>query len=356
MSKSGNINEYYVESVLDAVGETPMVKLQRSTTSGVNVLVKLEMQNPGGSVKDRIAKSIIEEAEKAGTITPGKTTIIEATSGNTGIGVAMAAAAKGYKCIIVMPQLSPFYERFITCRKFGAEVHLTAPAKGMPGMLAYVEDLMSKDKTIWCTQQFKNPDNPKAHLDTTGPEIWRQCRGKVDYLVAGVGTGGTLNGVGNFLKGKNKNLKVIAVEPTESRVLVGNAHEKHSVLGIGAGMQVKFIEELAPGQEFKEGPRGMVDEFLHASSGESCDWADKLSRQEGLLVGPSSGCAMKVAADIAARPEAQGKTIVVILASSGIRYVNHPLLWTEVKNEAVKALPMIPDVSPEPLLKWQSEK
>eukprot|EP00240_Pyramimonas_obovata_P004282 CAMPEP_0118947184 /NCGR_PEP_ID=MMETSP1169-20130426/45557_1 /TAXON_ID=36882 /ORGANISM="Pyramimonas obovata, Strain CCMP722" /LENGTH=344 /DNA_ID=CAMNT_0006893351 /DNA_START=15 /DNA_END=1046 /DNA_ORIENTATION=+ len=329
----------YVDSVMDAVGNTPLIKLQRSTPKGVTVLCKMEAQNPGGSVKDRIAKRMIEGAEERGLISPGKTTIIEATSGNTGIGVAMAAAAKGYKAIIVMPQLPPMYERYIICRKFGAEVHLTAGAKGVPGMLTYLRDMLAKHPHMWCPSQFENEDNPAAHYETTGPEIWKQCGGKIDYFVCGVGTGGTCNGVGRYLKEKNPALKLIAVEPTESRVLVGKPHGKHVVLGIGAGMQVKFVENLSPGQEFAEGRRGIIDEFCHATTDESCEMANTLATREGLLVGPSSGCAAKVAADIAARPEAQGKTIVVLLPSSGIRYVQHPVLWTAVKDEAKKALP-----------------
>ncbi|KAK3236339.1 hypothetical protein CYMTET_53511 [Cymbomonas tetramitiformis] len=347
----------YVESVLDVVGETPMVKLQRSTQPGVTVLAKLEMQNPGGSVKDRIAKCMIEEAEKANKIHPEKTTIVEATSGNTGIGVAMAAASKGYKCIIIMPQLPPMQERYLICRKFGAHVHLTAAAKGMPGALDYLKQTLAANADYWCPTQFENPDNPKAHVENTGPEIWRQCKGKIDYFIAGVGTGGTVNGAGRFLKKKNPKMKIICVEPTESRVLVGEQHTKHTVLGIGAGFQPKFIEELEPGAAFKEGARGIVDEFLHASSEQSCEWATTLAKNEGLLVGPSSGAAAKVAAEIAARPEAKGKTIVFISPSSGIRYLNHPLLWADVKGEAAAALPAPPNMSPDaPLLGWDSSK
>mmetsp|Transcript_15729 Transcript_15729/g.26531 ORF Transcript_15729/g.26531 Transcript_15729/m.26531 type:complete len:361 (+) Transcript_15729:161-1243(+) len=355
-ASKGGANDSYVESVMDCVGNTPLIKLQRSTAPGATVLCKLEAQNPGGSVKDRIAKRMIEGAEKNNLIIPGKTTIIEATSGNTGIGVAMAAAAKGYKCVIVMPQLPPMYERYIICRKFGAEVHLTAGAKGVPGMLVYLKDMLEKHPNMWCPSQFDNDDNPAAHMETTGPEIWNQCKGKVDYFVAGIGTGGTINGVGSYLKKKNPDLKIIAVEPTESRVLIGQAHGKHTVLGIGAGMLVKFVEKLSPGQEFKAGPRGIIDEFLHANTDESCTWANNLAKNEGLLVGPSSGCAAKVAADIAARPEAQGKTIVVIFPSSGIRYVNHPVLWTAVKDEAKKALPAPPNMDAEPLLRWESDR
>jgi len=334
-----------------------MVKLGRSLPAeaeSVVVLAKLEMQNPGGSVKDRIAKSMIEKAEADGTIAPGRTTIVEYTSGNTGIGLAMLCAAKGYELIVIMPQLPPMKERYVLCRKFGADVHLTAAAKGVPGMKAYMEELVASDPAkYWCPQQFENQANPDVHFNCTGPEVLEGAGGKVDYFISGVGTGGTVVGTGKFLKSKNPDVKVIAVEPTESRVLVGQAHSKHTIVGIGPGVQNPFIEELAPGQVYEEGPRGIIDEFLHASSEESNQWADKLAKTEGLLVGPSTGAVMKVAADIASRPEAKGKTIVVIFPSSGVRYMAHPSN-AAVNAEAAEGLPAPPNMDPEPLFRFKS--
>lgn len=347
----------FCNSVCDAIGKTPMVKLGRSLpaeAAGATVLAKLEMQNPGGSVKDRIAKSMMDKAEAAGTIAPDRTTIVEYTSGNTGIGLAMICAAKGYKCVIIMPQLPPMKERYVTVRKFGADVHLTAPAKGVNGMKQYMEELVASDPDkYWCPQQFTNAANPDIHFTTTGPEVLEQAGGKVDYFISGVGTGGTVVGVGKFLKSKNPDCKVIAVEPTESRVLVGQPHTKHAIVGIGPGITNPFIEELAPGAEWKEGPRGIIDEFLHAAGAESTQWCDTLAKTEGLLVGPSTGAVMKVAADVASRPEAKGKTIVVVFPSSGIRYIAHPS-WGPVNAEAAEALPAPPNMDQEPLFRWKS--
>jgi len=344
-------------SVSDAIGQTPLVQLKRSLPAGaegVTVLAKLEMQNPGGSVKDRIAKSMIEKAEADGTISPDRTTVVEYTSGNTGIGLAMLCAAKGYKCIVVMPQLPPMKERYVTVRKFGADVHLTCGAKGVVGMKEYTEKLVASDPAkYWCPQQFENQANPDIHFSTTGPEIFAQAGGKVDYFISGVGTGGTVVGTGKFLKSKNPDVKVIAVEPTESRVLVGQPHTKHAIVGIGPGVTNSFIEQLAPGAEWKEGARGIIDEFLHASTAESGAWADTLAKTEGLLVGPSTGAVMKVASEVAARPEAKGKTIVVMFPSSGIRYMSHPSNGP-VNAEAAEALPAPPNMDPEPLFRWNS--
>jgi cysteine synthase A len=348
-----------VDSVVDAIGKTPLVKLGRvlgAAGEGVTLFAKLEMQNPGGSVKDRIAKNMIEQAEKKGEISPDRTTVIEYTSGNTGIGVAMVCAAKGYKCVIVMPQLPAMKERYSICRKFGAEVRLTCGLKGVPGMKIYVEDLLAKEpEKYWCPRQFSNEDNPTVHFETTGPEIWEQAQGKVDYFISGVGTGGTVTGVGKFLKEKNPNVKVLAIEPTESRVMVGEPHTKHGIVGIGAGVPAVFIENMAPGEEWKEGPRGIIDEFVHCSTPECIQWADKLAKTEGLLVGPSTGAAMKIASEIASRPEAKGKTIVCIFPSSGIRYVNHPM-WAGIVAEAATALPNPPNMDPEPLFRWNSSE
>jgi cysteine synthase len=245
-------------------------------------------------------------------------------------------------------------ERYVICRKFGAHVHLTAASKGVVGMKEYVDKVIADNPGLyWCPRQFENRDNPSIHYTATGPEIWAQAGGKVDYFIAGVGTGGTVAGVARFLKEKNPAAVVVAVEPSESRVHAGLPHGKHTVVGIGPGVTSGFLEELAPGRPFAPGPRGDVDEFLSASSEEAAAWADRLARAEGMLVGPSSGCAMKVAADVAARPEAAGKTVVVLFASSGVRYLAHPM-WAAERAEAAAALPAAPSPDPEPLLKYTS--
>lgn len=322
----------------------------------MRVLLKMEMQYPGGSVKDRIAKSMIEDAEAKGTLRKGMT-VVEYTSGNTGIGLAMVCAAKGYKCIIIMPQLPPFEERYIICRMFGAECHLTAPAKGFPGLKEYTEQLIEKNKdSYFLANQFHNEANPTVHYETTGPEIWEQSGGIVDYFVTGVGTGGTATGAGRYLTEKNPSCRVVCVEPTESRLHVGEAHSPHTILGIGAGVPTPFLTQLAPDQPLAPGPRGHVSEFLSCSSDEAIEWATKLAQLEGIMVGPSSGATFKVGMDIAKRPEAKGKTIVIMSASHAIRYTAHPL-WSKVKDEAKKALPRPPNMSKEAdTLLWDSSK
>jgi cysteine synthase A len=210
-------------SLLDTVGRTPMVRIQKMLPEAARharVLVKLEMQNPGGSIKDRIAKSIIEKAEAEGKLLPGGT-VVEGTSGNTGIGLAMVCAAKGYRCIIVMPQLPTFLERYIICRQFGAEVHLTAPGKGFAGIMEHYKQLLAENPSYFGSDQFGNDANPAIHRATTGPEVWEQAGGKVDFFIHGVGTGGTLAGAGGYLKSMNTDTKVICVEPSNARVHVG---------------------------------------------------------------------------------------------------------------------------------------
>ncbi|KAL3921379.1 MAG: hypothetical protein SGPRY_004925 [Prymnesium sp.] len=253
-----------------------MVQLSRvlsPESKAKRVLAKLEMQNPGGSVKDRISKAMIEQAEERGEIHPSRTTVVEATSGNTGIGLAMVCAAKGYKCIIIMPQLPPMMERYIICRKFGAHVHLTAGAVGgqmVQNMFSHLTELLTHNPDYWCPRQFENNDNPRVHYETTGPEVWDQTDGDIDYFVAGAvipsislrmpqvanecaisclkpgGTGGTIAGAGKFLVERNPDVVNVCVEPTESRVLAGQSADKHTVVGIGAGIELKFIEQLAP--------------------------------------------------------------------------------------------------------------
>lgn len=346
----------YVESVTDLIGATPMVKLNRvAPAGGATVLLKLEMQNPGGSIKDRIALSMIEEAEKRGELKPGMT-IVEATSGNTGIGLSMVAAAKGYKTIIVMPQVPAMAERYMSCKKFGAEVHLTGVDKDdMSGtfawLLEYSKRLVAERDDYWAPDQFWTEDNPKVHYECTGPEIWDQSGG-CDVFVAGIGTGGTLAGAGKFLK--EKGCSIVAVEPTESRASVGEPANIHGVVGIGAGFVVPLIEGLEPGKKAEPGPRGHVDEFAHASTPESIAFANRLAAEEGLLVGPTSGAVVKVCCDIAARPDMAGKTVVGIVASSGIRYVKHPM-WEAERTEADAALPVPPLIEGPLDLRWKSE-
>mmetsp|Transcript_18412 Transcript_18412/g.46645 ORF Transcript_18412/g.46645 Transcript_18412/m.46645 type:complete len:355 (+) Transcript_18412:181-1245(+) len=349
-----------MSSYLETIGNTPLVRLERALpeevrANGATILCKMEMQNPGGSIKDRIAKSMIETAEAEGKLKPGGT-VVEYTSGNTGIGLAMVCAAKGYKCIIIMPQLPPFQERYTICRQFGAEVHLTAPAKGFPGLRAYTESLMAANPDYFLANQFYNQANPDIHYATTGPEIWEQTGGKMDYFIAGVGTGGTVAGAGRFLTEKNPDIKVMAVEPTESRVHVGAQHAPHTILGIGPGVATHFLESLAPGAPLVEGPRGHVSEFLHTNSSQAIEWAQRMAQMEGMMVGPSSGAVISAAMAVAARPESAGKTFVVMCASHGIRYTAHPL-WAELKDEACRALPSQPNMDKEAdVLLWDSAK
>lgn len=354
----------YAENVCDLIGHTPMVKLNRvlpETMHASKILLKLEMQNPGGSIKDRIALSMIVEAEKRGDIAPGKTTIVEATSGNTGIGLAMVAAARGYKCIIAMPQVPAMYERYVIDRKFGAEVHLVSVnqdnmEKSFDNMLGYARDLVAANPdTHWMPSQFVNVDNPKVHYETTGPEMWAQSGENIDVFVAGAGTGGTLAGSGKYLVEQNPDMDIVCVEPTEANVLSGGCPTLHGVVGIGANIKLPLIEELSPGQPWEPGPRGFITEFCSALTPEAVAWANRLAAEEGLLVGPTSGAVVKVCADIASRPESEGKTIVGVVASSGIRYVKHPM-WLAERTEADAALPLPPDLENEfPILRWKSE-
>jgi cysteine synthase A len=340
-----------------------MLKLNRvigDDCQAAKVLVKLEMQNIGGSVKDRIALSMIEEAEKRGDIHPSRTTIVEPTSGNTGIGLAMIAAAKGYKCIIAMPQVPPMYERYITCKKFGAEVHLTTVMKDdmnktVDYLLNYVGELVEKNPNYWSPDQFRSDDNPKAHFDHTGPEIWEQTSGEIDCFVAGAGTGGVCSGVGRYLKSKKADCQIVCVEPTESRQMAGATEAGlHALTGL-SGMKLPLIEKLAPDQPWGEGRRGPIDEFAHCDSPDCVHWATKLAKEEGLLVGPTSGAVIKVAVDIAKRPEMKGKTVVALSASSAIRYTQHPM-WEPERVEANEALPVPPDLETEfPIVRWRSE-
>ena len=331
---------------MSTIGNTPMIKLGKCLPEGCKakaVYVKLEMQNPGGSIKDRIAKNMLDVAEASGKLKPGMT-VVEGTSGNTGIGLAMACAAKGYKCIIMMPQVPPMFERYIIARQFGAEVLLTAPAKGFGGLLGAFKELCDSDPDKYFgVNQFYNENNPDAHYATTGPEIWEQTKGEIDIFVHGVGTGGTIAGTGKYLKEKKPSVKVVAIEPSNSRVHMGEKpNGPHSIVGIGAGVKTHFLGGESPDEVYVK--PAIVDEWAHCSSEDAVVYAAKACTEEGMMVGPSAGAALKVAFDLAVKDEAKGKTIVVMQPSHGIRYVNHPM-WAAVKKEATAALPAPPNMA-----------
>lgn len=300
------------KKVTDLIGKTPLLELAKTEEkTGAKILAKLECFNPAGSAKDRIAKAMIEAAEASGIIKENAT-IIEPTSGNTGIGLAMVAAEKGYRVIFTMPETMSV-ERRMLLSAYGAEIVLTPGADGMSGAIKKAEELASEIEGSFIPSQFDNPENPKAHLDTTGPEIWEDTDGKIDILVAGVGTGGTISGTGKFLKSKNKDIKVVAVEPANSPVISGGKAGSHGLQGIGAG----FI----PGNYDSE----VIDEVVTATEDEAYEWARSVAKNEGVLVGISSGAALSAAVKLANREENKGKTIVVILPDSGERYLSTPL-------------------------------
>jgi cysteine synthase A len=304
-----------IESSLELIGKTPILKLNNySKNAGVKnatLLAKLEYLNPAGSVKDRIALAMIEDAEKKGVLKAGAT-IIEPTSGNTGIGLAAVAAAKGYKAILTLPDTMSV-ERRNLLKAYGAEIVLTEGAKGMKGAIAKAEELNKEIKGSVILGQFVNPANPKIHRETTGPEIWDQTDGKVDIFVAGVGTGGTLSGVGEFLKSKNPNVKVVAVEPATSPVLSKGTAGSHKIQGIGAG----FVPETLNTK--------IYDEVIAIENEDAFTEGRKFAVSEGILVGISSGAALKAASILAERPENKGKNIVVLLPDSGDRYLSTAL-------------------------------
>lgn len=303
------------ESALELIGETPILKLSRySSEAGIKdatVLGKLEYLNPAGSVKDRVALAMIEDAEKSGKIKPGYT-IIEPTSGNTGIGLAAVAAAKGYKAILTLPDTMSI-ERRNLLKAYGAELVLTEGSKGMKGAIAKAEELQKETKDSIILGQFVNPSNPAIHKATTGPEIWKQTDGLVDVFIAGVGTGGTITGVGEFLKEKNPAIKVIAVEPATSPVLSKGESGSHKIQGIGAG----FVPEVLNTDIF--------DEVIAIENEDAFEEGRRFARSEGVIVGISSGAALKAAQIIAGREEYKGKTIVVLLPDSGDRYLSTAL-------------------------------
>lgn len=307
------------ESGLELIGETPLLKLNRYSEKrnikDAVILAKLEYLNPAGSVKDRVALAMIEEAEKTGRLKPGAT-IIEPTSGNTGIGLAMVAAVKGYRAILTLPDTMSV-ERRNLLKAYGAELVLTEGAKGMNGAIARAKELAQEIEGAVILGQFENPANPAMHKATTGPEIWRQTEGRVDIFVAGVGTGGTVSGVGEYLKEQNPDIKVVAVEPSASPVLSQGTAGPHKIQGIGAG----FVPETLNTE--------IYDEVLTVENEDAFTEGRAFAVSEGILVGISSGAALKAAAILAARPENAGKTIVALLPDSGDRYLSTPLFADE---------------------------
>lgn len=296
------------------IGKTPLLELTRIEEElglKAKVLAKLEYFNPAGSVKDRIAKRMIEDAEASGKLKPGAT-IIEPTSGNTGIGLAAVAAAKGYRTIIVMPETMSV-ERRQLMKAYGAELVLTEGAKGMKGAIAKAEEIAAETENSYIPGQFVNPSNPAAHRDTTGPEIWEDTDGKVDYFVAGVGTGGTVTGVGEYLKSKNGDVKVVAVEPEASQTLAKGEAAPHKIQGIGAG----FVPETLNTH--------IYDEIIPVTNEDAFETGRLLGNKQGVLVGISSGAAVWAAIELAKKPENEGKNIVVLLPDTGDRYLSTPL-------------------------------
>ncbi|NOX63754.1 MAG: cysteine synthase A [Chloroflexi bacterium] len=307
-----NTSPRIYDSVVDLVGNTPLVRINRmAADADAQLVAKLEYYNPAGSVKDRIGLSMIEAAEKAGLLKPDSI-ILEPTSGNTGIALAFVAAAKGYRCTLVMPDTMSV-ERRVLLRAYGAELILTPGEEGMMGAIRKAEELAAQDSRYFIPQQFQNPANPEIHRRTTAEEIWRDTAGQVDIVVAGVGTGGTITGVGEVLKARKPRVKMIAVEPKDSPVLSGGQPGPHMIQGIGAG----FIPQVLNTE--------IIDEVITVANEDAFARARQAAREEGLLVGISSGAALHAALEVAHRPENAGKLIVVIIPSNGERYLSTPL-------------------------------
>lgn len=315
----------YAKSIIDLIGKTPLIQIHNSPEGPICnclLLAKLEFQNPGGSVKDRIGWNMILQAEKGNLIKPDFTTIVEPTSGNTGIALAMICAARRYKLILTMPETMSL-ERRVLLKAYGAELVLTPASLGMKGAIAKAEELLSQIPNSIILQQFKNPANPEIHAQTTAEEIWQDTNGEIDILVSAVGTGGTITGISQILKERKPSFKSIAVEPTESPVLSGGKAGAHKIQGIGAG----FIPDIL---NFS-----LIDEIIKINSQEAIETARFIARREGILGGISSGANLKAAFQIAHKPENKGKTIVTIICSNGERYLSSPLYTKEMEEAKI---------------------